>query len=306
MRVLLEKALTESPKLSIILLDWSVRESFHVLDYLNRQRMDRSAYEIIWIEWYGHRAPQIDERMQKAEYLGLPAPLDQWVLLDHPKEECYHKHKMYNLGILRARAPLVAIMDSDSIVKTTFVETLLDEFKKQPRQVLHLEQVRNFDKRFYPFNYPLLEEITGEGCVNAVKGVPAGFDGKPKSLKNDNKLWNVYNYGACFCARREDLIRFGGADEHQDYLGHICGPYEMTARLLNAGIPDRLYPHHTTYHVWHPNTGGENNHCGPSDGRGMSTTAMKILETGRARPFFENQEIQNLRKEMFPDDIYFV
>jgi len=50
------------------------------------------------------------------------------------------------------------------------------------------------------------------------------------------------NYGACMSALREDLVDIGGADEHLDYLGHICGPYEMTFRLVNAGRKE----------IWHP------------------------------------------------------
>ena len=307
MNVLRKWSYGTAPKLSIILLDWSVRESFHVLNYLNRQRLDRSEYEIIWIEYYDHRAPEIDELMERAAELNLPAPIDTWFVMGHPGEECYHKHRMYNLGIIHAQAPVICIMDSDSVLKTTFVESIIKEFEKKQRQVLHLEQIRNFDQSHYPFNYPTLGQITGEGCVNATKGVPHGFDGKPKTLKKNPDLWHVYNYGACFCARREDMIRFGGADEHKDYLGHICGPYEMTARLINSGIPDQLHPHHYTYHPWHPNTGGSADHCGPNNGKGMSATAMKIQVTGRAKPFFENPEIKKLRVRMFSnDDLYFV
>jgi hypothetical protein len=299
MKTLFKRKSKKLPKLTIILLDWAVRESFHALDYLNRQNIDREDYEILWIEFYDYRAQALDKLIAKNQKIGVPPPIDNWIILGHDRSQCYHKHVMYNTGILNAVAPFIAIMDSDCVVKANFVQTILDEFRNQPRQVLHLEQIRNFDQKHYPFDYPTIEEMTfGSACVNATKGIPNGFNGSPRSLKKEPNLWHVYNYGACFIARREDLIRIGGADEHQDYLGHICGPYELTARLINAGVPDRLHPSHWTYHTWHPNTGGDNNYCGPNDGKGMSTTAMQIPHTGRIFPLVENSEIKKTRLKL--------
>jgi hypothetical protein len=69
----------------------------------------------------------------------------------------------------------------------------------------------------------------------------------------------------------------------------------MTARLINAGIQDKLHDTHFLYHVWHPNQGGDNNYSGPNNGKGMSTTAMQIPLTGRILPLVENQEIKQIR-----------
>jgi hypothetical protein len=295
MDVLHKTKFSSQPDVSLILLDWTVRENFHTLEYLNRQRFDRNRYEIVWIEYYDRRAPEIEAMMRRNSELGLPPQVDTWIVMNTSKGEYYHKHKMYNIGILNCSGRIVAVMDSDAIVKSTFIEEIVREFDKHERLALHFEQIRNFDQSFYPFNFPTIEEIIGPGCVNAVNGVPTGLLESTQSLKEDWNLWHIYNYGACLCAKREDLIMIGGADEHEDYLGHICGPYEMTARLINAGVKDKLHDSHFLYHVWHPNQGGDNNYCGPNNGKGMSTTAMEIPRTGRVLPLIENPEIRKLR-----------
>jgi hypothetical protein len=97
------------------------------------------------------------------------------------------------------------------------------------------------------------------------------------------------------CARREDLIAIGGADEHIDYLGHICGPYDMTFRLVNMGRREVWSESEFSYHTWHPGQAGSDNYLGPHDGRHMSTTALEALLTGRKTPLVENDAIRARR-----------
>ena len=82
-------------------------------------------------------------------------------------------------------------------------------------------------------------------------------------------------------ALKEDLLKIGGADEHFDYLGYICGPHDMGFRLVNAGCREVWHPSEFTYHTWHPSAGGGNNHEGPHDGKKMSTRTMDLLKNGR-------------------------
>ena len=65
--------------------------------------------------------------------------------------------------------------------------------------------------------------------------------GKTTGLLDNVDPLHTRNYGACMSALREDLLKIGGADEHIDYLEHICGPYEMTFRLVNAGKREVWY-----------------------------------------------------------------
>lgn len=277
-----------SPKISIVLLDWSCRESVHILDYLEKQTIPRTEYEIIWIEYYSRKLSDIDKRLKDCERSAKSPLIDQWVLTEMPSDVYYHKHLLYNVGISLSRGSILVFCDSDAIVKNTFLETIVRWFEKEANIVLHLDQVRNNDKRFYPFNYPSIQDVIGEGCIN-------WHDGKTSGLWDTEDILHTRNYGACMCARREDLIAVGGADEHIDYLGHICGPYEMTFRLVNSGKKEVWHPTEYLYHVWHPGQAGERDYIGPHDGRHVSSRALEARFSGRILPFLENPAIRNLR-----------
>jgi hypothetical protein len=210
-----------------------------------------------------------------------------------PKNAYYHKHLMYNLGIILSRGRIVAICDSDAIVRETFVERIIGAFEPDSDIVLHLDQARNSDRRFYPFNYPTVEDVIGGGCIN-------WHNGKTTGLWDTEDILHTRNYGACMAARREDLIAIGGADEHTDYLGHICGPYEMTFRLVNYGKKEVWHHGEFLYHVWHPGQAGEKNYVGPHDGHHVSTRALQAKFTGRILPFVENSAIRKLRLRKSP------
>lgn len=267
------------PKISLILLDWSVRESFHLLDYLGRQDVDRDLFEVVIIEYYS----RVSDAIRSFE-----DQVDSWLVLEMPEECYYHKHLMYNAGIVTARGDICVICDSDAMVKEGFIRAIITEFENNPSIILHIDQFRNSRKDLYPFCYPEFAEVTGKGCINNING-------KTRGVMDDTDPIHNRNYGACMCARRADLIAIGGADEHMDYLGHICGPYELTFRLVNYGHREIWHQTEFMYHTWHPGQAGEDNYLGPHDGRHVSTTALDALISGRVMPLEENESIRSLR-----------
>ena len=288
MQVIFEHITAAPPKVSVVLLDWSCRESFHILDYLSNQTAPREQYEVIWVEYYNRRSPEISAKLLENEKAGRSPAIDQWIVLEMPEDVYYHKHLMYNVGILACRGKIVVICDSDALVKPTFIESIIKAFEQDPNIVLHMDEVRNVNKRFHPFNSPSFEEVLGEGCLNWRNGKTTGVLDKEDPL-------HTRNYGACMAALRSDLVDVGGADEHQDYLGHICGPYELTFRLANAGKKEVWHQSEFLYHVWHPGTNGRKNYLGPHDGYNMSTTALELLRSDRTVPLAENPAIKLLR-----------
>ncbi len=289
MKILFEHQRSTRPIVSIVLIDWSCRESFHILDYLAKQTVERGKYEIIWIEYYDKRAREIDLAIGKCRVLDQEPPLDKWIVLGMPESQYYHNHLMYNAGILVGSGDVVTFCDSDAIVNRTFVGSIIDSFAKDRNIVLHMDQVRNREKRYYPFNYPSIAEVTHHGRTNMV-------DGKPAGLQDTSDPIHSRNYGACMSALRQDLLAVGGADEHIDYLGYVCGPYEMTWRLKNWGRKEMWHDGEWTYHVWHPGQLGAHNYFGPHDGFHVSSTALSVRQSGRILPLLENPAIEALRR----------
>lgn len=287
--VYVKRSSRTAPTVSLVLLDWSVRESFHLLHYLDRQNIPRDWFEINIIEYYSH----ISEPLKQFE-----EHVDNWILLNMPAECYYHKHLMYNVGITLSAGNIVMIGDSDAMVRETFIETIVEAFDEDPEIVFHIDQFRNMRRDLYPFCYPDYDVVLGDGCINNVNGQTAG-------VLNTSDPMHTRNYGSCMCGKREDLIAIGGADEHIDYLGHICGPYDMTFRLINFGRREVWHMHEFMLHTWHPGQAGADNYMGPHDGRHMSTTAMEALESRRIMPFRENAVIKALREgvELSPADM---
>ena len=296
MEILFEHRLQQQPEVSIVLLDWSVRESFHILDYLEHQDVPRESFEVIWIEYYDRRLEDIELRLNKCAAFGYPPVVDKWIVMNMPKDIYYHKHLMYNLGIVAGSGRIITVCDSDAFVRPSFVRSIIESFEEDSNIVLHMDEFRNVNKKFYPFNYPSFEEVTTLDCINSVGG-------KPRGIVDLSDPLHLRNYGACMCALRKDLIAIGGADEHMDYLGHICGPYDMTFRLVNAGKREVWHPNEWLYHTRHPGQAGEGNYLGPHDGRHMSTTALDVIRTGRMLPLVENPAIRSLR--LNGDGIYY-
>lgn len=279
------KKSNKTPKISLILLDWNCRESFHIFDYLKQQTM--KDFEIIWIEYYNNKPKELEKKN-----------IDTWIILEMPKEFYYHKHLMYNIGIYYSEGEIIVIMDSDVMVKETFTKTIIEEFEKNDNIVLHLDEFRNINPKYYPFNYPSFEEFLNNGCKNCANGVTIGIKNRYDPIHN-------LNYGACFCAKKEDLIAIGGADEHIDYLGHICGPYEMTFRLENFGKIVKWSKKEFLYHTWHPGSDGIGNYCAPHDGKNVSLRALELLDNKKISPYVENKAIKLLKENKFNEKLLF-
>lgn len=264
-----QNSLSPAPKVSVILLDWSVRERFNSLDWLSKQNVPRDKYEIIWVEFYRRVIPEV---MKKAD-----------VVITCEGNGLYHKHVGLNAGILYARGQIVTMCDSDVVFPPNFIESIIHMFsidnaiESQSLVLMHYEWRTSAT---YPEN---LSDI--------------------KDLKN-YLWWDLCpNVGACVSVRRMDAIRYGGWDEHKSYRGYIAGA-DLPWRLVNAGLPEIWHDQSVT--LWHfshpaPNVGGTSfslkrwfEIAHPHIDL-IPLTAVEVFSSGRILPLQENSEIHQLR-----------
>lgn len=271
-------------KVSVILVDWNVRESFHAIDYLKEQTIPRNDYEIIWVEYYDNRPKPIQEHVDKGN-------IDKWIVLN--KTGMYIKHLMYNEGIVASTGEIVVICDSDAIFSPTFIESIVTTFDEHKDEdiVLYLEEVRNDNRCFYPFKNVSWETIMETpGLINWDSVAK-----KPSNLTTTHDIIHRRNYGACFCATRKSIIEAGGYDEHSSYHSFLCGPYELGWRLVSKGYREIWHQSEWLLHVWHPWVRPGIDIMGESDGKGLNSVALEIRKTGRVAPLVENEKIRYLR-----------
>ena len=283
-------------KLSIILLDWSVRESFHALDYLNDQSIARSDYELIWVEYFDRKVDLLGKYYQTGY-------LDKYLILAHSPGD-YHKHEAWNVGVSAAAGDIVVLCDSDVMFKRSFMQNILDFFTTRDNSFLLIDEIRSEHKSFWPFSRPAWEEVLAASNLvnwNEEYRVTTGLLPKYKDLPLWEKMF-LRNYGACLCVKKSDYLRFGGLDEHDSYLGYICGPYDLVVRMVNAGLEEHWHPSEFLLHTFHPLGNSRVDRMGPHFWYN-STTSLKHLFDGNIRPYSENNLIRTQRKQLFPESL---
>jgi len=258
-------------KVSVILLDWSCRERFHTLDWLNSQNGHREQYELVWVELYDR---VVQEALDKAD-----------VVITCGQKGLYHKHMGYNIGLLHSKGRIITICDSDAVFPPDFIDSIIKSFNLTDGNtpdslVLMHHQWRS------PALYP---------------------DGLKDIIELQQYPWADLwpNVGACMSVTRSDAIRYGGFDEHKSFSGYLCGPYDLGWRMINANIPEKW--HNESVALWHfshpdpPATYGQSFSlkmwCEKSyphiDHHAL--TAVEAFSSGRLLPLKENSQIFKIR-----------
>lgn len=262
-----------SPKVSVILLDWSCRERFHALDWLNRQNVAREQYELIWVELFNRVVP---EAMEKAD-----------VVITCGQKGLYHKHIGYNIGLLHSKGKIITICDSDAVFPPDFIYSIINSFNS-----IENNNPVSLVLMHYQWRSPALYP-DGMKDISELRNYPWA------------DLWP--NVGACMSVTQSDAIRYGGFDEHRSFRGYICGPYDLGWRLINAGLPEKW--HDERIALWHfshpdpPATYGQpfslklwrEKSCSHIDHHALS--AVEAFSSGKLLPLKENPEIFKIRMD---------
>lgn len=264
------------PRYSLILLDWSCRERFDPLHWLNAQHWPRDDFELIWVELHDRVAP---EAMELAD-----------AVITCGQRGMYHKHAGYNVGLLHARGDLICICDSDAVFPSDYMKSVFDFFYPNGNDS--------------PPQDAVLMHYEGRISIEYPPGLRFADE-----LKEPNwHWWGLHpNVGACMTVPRDLAIRFGGFDEHKSYSGYLCGPYDLGWRLVNAGFPEVWHPYSTMlWHFAHPDPIGTQGIVPDFSNLRQLTyahvdlhswTAVEMLSSGRMQPLQENPEIFRMRME---------
>jgi hypothetical protein len=259
---------SEPPLVSLILLDWSCRESLHALGWLERQDIPSEKYELIWVECYERVLP---EAMTTCD-----------VVITCGQKGRYHKHGGYNTGLIHSRGKVVVVCDSDAVFSHNFISSIVAAFELEtatPPKSLVLMHYEYRTTSMYPSNLHDLQQLAEYEWLD---------------------LWA--NVGACMSVLRTDAIRFGGFDEHASLRGYLCGPYDLGWRMMNAGIPEHwLDPGVAAlWHFAHPEPAADFTkfsfkrylEIGHPHIEYHAATAVEALCTGRLQPLNESPAVK--------------
>ena len=264
---------TTSPKVSVVMGDWSCRESFHTLYWLSRQDVPREQYELIWVELYDRVVPQVMEMADVVITCGHKGFRQSQICL--------------NVGLLHSRGQVITMPESDAVFPPDFISSVITAFnlhKSDEPDSLVLMHHEARTRALYPKGLSDLGEINNYSWTN------------PQP-----------NVGACGSYRRRDAVGFGGFDEHFSLRGMwSSGPNDLGWRLVNAGIPEIWHDESVIlWHFAHPdpfsNAGGRfplrqlwRENAYPHV-KHLGLTPVEAFSTGRLLPLKENPALHELR-----------
>lgn len=220
------------PKITVVMVDGSFRESFHAIRFFADQTLAASDYELLWVEHFDEVDPQLPAEM-------APHAHFRTICLGHPRSGVYYPSRCFNRGIAEARGEIIVIPDADVVPEGDFLENVLRDHMECDRLVEY----------FHRSNEPEAEHRE-EVCL--------------EHLRRVCKVTNPANHGACLSVRKRWLLEINGYDEHTIFsTGFHANDLDVYYRLRNLGLLVRWHPTQRLYHPWHPFTAAESPHYKP-------------------------------------------
>ncbi len=267
------------PRISVIMVDGSFRESFHSIDFFADQSLPPHDYELIWVEYYDKVHPELAAKIAQH-------PNFRYITLN--RDGLYHSSYCFNRGILESRAELLVIPDADVVVEPDFLEQVWQSHQSNDRLAMYL----------YRYNE---EKNDHQDKVDL------------DHLRQVCQQMNPQNYGGCLTVRKTWLLEINGYEQHPIFetAFHANG-YDIYSRLKALGLHVMWHPTVKMYHPWHPNTSHPSPHYELQQvitgyrARKLITLACEGLDSGRnaALPPDLLQEIEAKRNEQKTPNIY--
>jgi hypothetical protein len=208
----------KDPRISIIMVDGSFRESYHSIDFLGKQTIPADDYELLWVEYYDKVKSELAEEISKY-------PNFRVITLE--KEGPYHSSYCFNAGIRASRGELIFIPDADVVVEDYFLEKAWAGHQANDKLVMYFYRYNEFEKDHLPeVNIEHLQKV----CV----------------------LTNPSNYGGCLSVRKKWLLEINGYEQHPTFgSGFHANGLDVYTRLKNLGLHVKWHPELRLYHPWH-------------------------------------------------------
>ena len=80
----------------------------------------------------------IELAIEVSKQMDKPPPVDQWIVMDITRNVYFHKHLMYNIGIITGRGDMITICDSDAMVSPNFVESIIKSFEEKTEILFYI------------------------------------------------------------------------------------------------------------------------------------------------------------------------
>lgn len=210
-----------NPRLSIVMVDGSFRESYHAIRFFCSQTIPPSDYELIWVEYYDTVNPALAAEIAKF-------PNARVITLNRTGE--YHSSYCFNAGIAASRGELILIPDADLVVEPDMLQTVWEMHQTDERLVMYL------------FRYEEPE---------AQRQIPVTLE----HLRDVCVMTSPSNFGACLTVRKRWLVAINGYEQHPVFgTGFHANGQDVNTRFKNYGLPIMWHPQIKLYHPWHPFT----------------------------------------------------
>ncbi|MBN1680161.1 MAG: glycosyltransferase family 2 protein [Anaerolineae bacterium] len=211
----------KTPRVSVIMIDGSFRESFHAIDFFCNQTLRPDEYELIWVEYTDAVSPELQAQIDKYTHARI-------IMLG--RSGLYHSSYCFNAGIMAARADLVVIPDADVVVEPDFLESVWHEHQALDKLAMYIHR---------------LDE------PEAAHKTPANLG----HLKNVCEIRSPGNFGGCLTVRKKWLLVINGYEQHPVFASGFHGNgFDINMRFRSLGLYILWHPTLRLYHPWHPFT----------------------------------------------------
>lgn len=207
--------------ISIILIDGSFRESFHIIESLKKQNFPTSGFEILWVEFYDEISTQLCQHKNI-----------NFIKLGFPRTTEYHSSYCFNEGIRQSKGEVLVIADADVLVTENFLQVVLDEHERCEKLAMYFHRLNEPEKLHDKEKSYNIEHIRKFGL-----------------------LTNPNNYGGCLTVRKKWLNEINGYDQSSNFKsGFHANGLDVYTRFKNLGLHIMWHPTERLYHPWHPFT----------------------------------------------------